>query len=232
MWLGAGLPSAPRGEGRPAPTHAQGWGSLRGETDEGPLGSISPRLWDMGPPRTPFNSWETGCTSSMRLRLPEHSRALAPRVHCVLRQSSEPWVNAEPGWARLLRGQCWRQPRGRGRGWRALDVRADFPSVQVWARAPWAAASSQGFPMRKSPSGRARATLSEANLGARECQHRRHTTWHLVPAEDPSKPGHSSLFVTPLGEAEQILSAPPHTPVTSVVFELSMGKQAAIRHRD
>lgn len=186
-------------------------GAWGGETDEGPLGSISPCLWDVGPPRTPFNSWETGCTSSRKLRLPEHSRALAPRVHCLLRRSSEPWVSAEPGWARLLRGQCWRQPRGRGRGWRALDVRADFPSVQVWAGVPRAAARSQGFPMRKSPSGRAPATLSEANLGAGECQHRRHTTWHLVPAGDPSKPGRSSLFVTPAGRSRaNIVSPSPH----------------------
>lgn len=63
----------------------------------------------------------------------------------------------------------------------------------------------------------------------------RHATWHLVPAGDPPHlPGlrSSLLFVTLPGETEQISSASPHTPVTSAVFELSMGNQAAIRHRD
>lgn len=45
----------------------------------------------------------------------------------------------------------------------------------------------------------------------------------------PSKLWLSVLFITVLGEARQILAAPPHSPCDlQPVFELSMGKQAVI----
>lgn len=59
---------------------------------------------------------------------------------------------------------------------------------QVWAgvaRAPW---RFSGFPMRRTlPPATPLWVPSEADLGAGECQHCRHATWHLVSSGVPSE---------------------------------------------
>lgn len=205
--------------GPPALTRRAG-AACQGEMDEGLLGSVSPHLCDVGPQGPHLTAGETGRTSSTQPRLPEHSSALAPRAHCPLRLSSEPWTSTELGWARPPSGAVLAAAQGKGPGRRAGDggqarpwpLWAGFPSLQVWAGNARGAAISQGFPMRKSPSGRALANAIGSQPWSRGMSTPQATTWHLVPAGDPSKPRCSLLFVTPLGEAEQILSAPPHSP--------------------
>lgn len=167
------------------------------------------RRLGVGPTSTSFSSWKLGLPSRT---LPKRMEVPSPAGCTILRE--EP---GHPGPPTPDLGLCCSQsstPRGlshtAGVGWDSVGG----GRVPRWWWGLGLPSCFSGFPMRRVPLPHPRVSLSEAKLRAGECQHRRHSTWLVVPAGDPSMLGSSVLFTTPW-RSRANTAFPPHGPVTS-----------------
>lgn len=226
--MAEGVGEAPAGlvpgwEGMPKPASPGAWSACGARGGDGPTGpsaeagggvcvwfstsSISLQLHGVGLTSAPFNSWKLGLPKPHSAKRTEPSCALTTKPHCLLRAGSgHPAVGPDlgPGPA-----SC---PQPQHSPW---TLQVDFPTSQVWAGTAWGQPSPAGgaqlFLQLSYEKGllrpRPRAPLSEAKLRAGECQHRRHPTWHLVPAGDPSELRGSEKWAN--------IVSPSHPAVTS-----------------
>lgn len=165
------------------------------------------RRLGVGPTSTSFSSWKLGLPSRT---LPKRMEVPSPAGCTILRE--EPGPRPPPRLGAVLLPVLYSKrtfPHHR----RGLGQRGGGRVPRWWWGLGLPSCFS-GFPMRRVPLPHPRVSLSEAKLRAGECQHRRHSTWLVVPAGDPSMLGSSVLFTTPW-RSRANTAFPPHGPVTS-----------------
>lgn len=161
--------------------------------------AVSPQLCDVGP----VAAGGTGRHSYTLPTLPESPDA-PQRAALPLGRAQEPWVGrlgAGPtrGWARPPPGALLLPAPASAGGGRGTGPQA--PPGVGWGSVGRVAIVRHS-PVRGAlpPAAPLWVPSSEADLGAGECQHCRHATWHLAPCESPAAEM-PLLLITPLGGA-------------------------------